>query len=170
MIASTEPHQLGIWNAMDLYFREVHEGEMALDARRSAEKQLHDMAEAVIAGRPSDIRLDTLVEPNTTFRTQQIDKSLDFDRFIDVLKRHNQLKLVLQNPLSFAPASSDTDAAVDPALQPLLREKALRSTPTTRPEAKRKEKILHESRIEGERRHSSHHLERHRPPRNLQLT
>jgi hypothetical protein len=84
-----------VWDEIDAYFSEIPEGNLALDSRRSADKQLQDIAEAIIAGRPQDIRLDTMTEPNESFKTQQMDRSVDFKRFIEVVRIDNQVEPVL---------------------------------------------------------------------------
>lgn len=145
-----------VWEAMDLYFREIPEGEHALDSRRAADKQLQDMAEAIIAGRPQDIRLDSLIQPNDYFQTQRMDTQLNFNRFIDTLRVHNQLEPTPQNPL-FKTATDTTHP-----LREFLRQGAIRTSPATRAEAEAREQLLDEERQEGARAHV--HLDRAKAP------
>lgn len=145
-----------VWEAMDLYFQEIPQGDLALDPRNTADKQLQDMAEAVIAGRPQDIRLDTLVEPNETFKTRSMDTHLDFNRFIDILRRHNQLEPTLQNP-----AYNEATDRNHP-LHQFIRERAVRSSPSTRAEADAQAKLLEENRERGGR--AKAHLDRAKAP------
>lgn len=146
---SVAQERCSIWEAIDFYFSEIPEGETGLDSRRSADKQLQNMAEAVLAKRPGDIRLDSTIQPNETFKTQRMDTQLDFNRFIDVLKTHNQLEPTLTDPISLAPpAEVDPEDTKGPVHQ-LLRQRALRCVPNTRAEAEQQELAIHEERAQG---------------------
>lgn len=128
-----------VWEAMDLYFREVPEGNLAIDTNSAADKQLQAMAEAVIAGRPQDIRLQNLVEPSDSFNTRKVDTRLDFNRFIDVMRIHNQLELVLQNPVC------NQAAGPNHPLYEICRQQAVRTSPSTPAEAEARENLIEEA-------------------------
>ncbi|KAJ9124408.1 hypothetical protein QFC22_001211 [Naganishia vaughanmartiniae] len=100
----------------------------ALNPMTPADKQLQDIAEAAINGRPHSISLDTLLEPNQSFKTKTMDTKLEVNRFIDVLRIHNRLEPLLQNAVY--------DQATDPnhTTHEFLREHAVRASPGTRAE------------------------------------
>ncbi|KAJ9124411.1 hypothetical protein QFC22_001212 [Naganishia vaughanmartiniae] len=151
-MATPNPPSTSVWEAMDVYYRDAPEGTHALNPKTPADKQLQEMAEAVINGRPHSISLDTLVEPNQSFKTKTMDTKLDFNRFIDVLRLHNRLEPLLQNPVYHQ--------ATDPnhPLHKFLREHAVRAAPDTRAERNVQARLVEEGREQGVRAHA--HLDR----------